>query len=212
MGVLRNCRPGCPVKCGWCGVGRVPCDTRPRGVPCGRCVRIEDATKKCRDQKWKELCNVEGTIKCATTQNCVLPQWILDGKDDCGDGSDEEPCRLVECVTSSTADPETTPAETTTTVVATTKPRLRTTTTTVTTTTTTTKVLTLPSEIGESCEFGQFRCLSGECIDGAKVLNGVKDCFDNSDESEPLCQVFFFATASTFLGNQCLSFPKNERN
>lgn len=32
------------------------------------------------------------------------------------------------------------------------------------------------------CEAGEFRCLSGECIDGSLVLDGKQDCYDNTDE------------------------------
>ncbi|ETN74372.1 Low-density lipoprotein receptor domain class A [Necator americanus] len=137
---------------------------------------------RCRDHRWKALCNVSGSIKCSSTANCVLPQWLLDGKDDCGDGSDEgkyricsrtfvkcfhgisEPCRLIECSTTiiasatSTTAATSVPPENSTPVGVSSAPGIR------------------------ICETGEFRCLSGECVEEGRVLDGVKDCWDSSDE------------------------------
>ncbi|KAK6743636.1 hypothetical protein RB195_010740 [Necator americanus] len=164
---LRNCRVDCPnMSDEWCGFGKVLCDTKLSGLPCGRCVRFEEMETRCRDHRWKALCNVSGSIKCSSTANCVLPQWLLDGKDDCGDGSDEEPCRLIECSTTTIASATSTtaatsvPPENSTPVGVSSAPGIR------------------------ICETGEFRCLSGECVEEGRVLDGVKDCWDSSDESK----------------------------
>lgn len=43
-----------------------------------------------------------------------------------------------------------------------------------------------PFTIPGECETGDFRCGSGECINGKKVLDEKKDCRDGSDEGRPL--------------------------
>ncbi|KAK6050821.1 Low-density lipoprotein receptor domain class A [Cooperia oncophora] len=120
-----------------CNCNRLLCDMHlsVKG-PCARCIRVKETNTRCPEYRWKKLCGLPSSIKCASTPNCVLPTWIMDGKDDCGDGSDEE--------------------------------------------------------IPMSCERGQFRCISGECIDGELVMDGKNDCFDNSDEGKD--EVTYFVT------------------
>lgn len=37
------------------------------------------------------------------------------------------------------------------------------------------------------CPDYAFRCKYGACINGDAVCNGVQDCVDNSDETQPQC-------------------------
>lgn len=39
--------------------------------------------------KGRNLCDEPEHFRCATTENCVLPEWLNDGVNDCADGSDE---------------------------------------------------------------------------------------------------------------------------
>lgn len=177
-----------------CGYGRASCDMRLTMrpiVPCVKCAHSNDV--RCTGQKWRSLCDMPDAIKCATTTNCVLLTWIMDGKDDCGDGSDEEPCRLLSC--SPSGDP---PSTTTvlTTVKATTTTTEQPSTTTVSMTTNTPLILTQPITFPTQCEAGEFRCLSGECIDGRLVLDGKQDCYDNTDEEYCLRHAMACSTES----------------
>uniref|UniRef100_A0A183FUA4 Sortilin_C domain-containing protein n=1 Tax=Heligmosomoides polygyrus TaxID=6339 RepID=A0A183FUA4_HELPZ len=156
-----------------CGYGRASCDMRLTMrpiVPCVKCAHSNDV--RCTGQKWRSLCDMPDAIKCATTTNCVLLTWIMDGKDDCGDGSDEEPCRLLSC--SPSGDPKSYAFD----VMYFSTVKLE------------------YSAFPTQCEAGEFRCLSGECIDGSLVLDGKQDCYDNTDEEYCLRHAMACSTES----------------
>ncbi|CAI4231211.1 unnamed protein product [Auanema sp. JU1783] len=168
--LVRNCIKDCPNGADeLCGRGQIFCDQGTEHFQCGQCVPAQDQLQACYDRKWQKLCSKDDSVRCLSTVNCVLQEWLSDGKDDCGDGSDEDPCTtgIINCQT----DSSNITLETTTTVP-------------------TNKTATIP----KSCELGQFRCQSGECIDSAEVLDEKKDCIDGSDEN--YCEHF---------GNECVA-------
>ncbi|CAP35517.1 Protein CBG17987 [Caenorhabditis briggsae] len=165
LAAVRDCTPDCPnMSDEWCGQGTILCDAGVGQHRCGKCVRPQDMVNLCLDRKWQHLCAYQGTYKCAKTMNCVFAKWLMDGKDDCGDSSDEDVCArgLVSCAGSE---------PTTTTVLepvtSTEKPKEK-----------KKKII-----LKDRCELGEFRCLDGECLDVSRVLDGHEDCSDASDEN-----------------------------
>uniref|UniRef100_A0A183EFL5 Low-density lipoprotein receptor domain class A n=1 Tax=Gongylonema pulchrum TaxID=637853 RepID=A0A183EFL5_9BILA len=122
---------------------------------CGKCVKPKDRELQCSDRRWRNICLEPNHFQCATTENCILPQWIADGVDDCADGSDEDLCALglpgcnetkIQQITTSPFDVDIGPKE--------------------------------------GCSDGEFRCMStNECISVTNVLDGEEQCADGSDES-----------------------------
>ncbi|CAI2347390.1 unnamed protein product [Caenorhabditis sp. 36 PRJEB53466] len=161
---VRDCTPDCPnMSDEWCGQGMILCDAGLAQKRCGKCVRPQDIPHQCLDRKWQHLCAYQGTFKCAKTMNCVFGKWLMDGKDDCGDGSDEDVCAhgLVSC-----SRKETTPTNILEPITSTEKPKTP-----------------RKPQVKERCGLGEFRCLDGECLDVARVLDGQEDCADASDEN-----------------------------
>ncbi|VDN22396.1 unnamed protein product [Gongylonema pulchrum] len=89
LSAVRDCFADCPNAADEeCPADSVLCDTKlQRG--CGKCVKPKDRELQCSDRRWRNVCLEPNHFQCATTENCILPQWIADGVDDCADGSDE---------------------------------------------------------------------------------------------------------------------------
>uniref|UniRef100_A0A914V7M5 Fibrinogen C-terminal domain-containing protein n=1 Tax=Plectus sambesii TaxID=2011161 RepID=A0A914V7M5_9BILA len=95
--LVRDCVINCPDGSDEeCGEGQLLCDNNmpsPGGNGCGICVEnTPTGVTACMDRRWAAVCEQENVFKCECTMNCVYPGWLLDGADDCGDGSDENPC------------------------------------------------------------------------------------------------------------------------
>uniref|UniRef100_A0A7E4WA72 Fibrinogen C-terminal domain-containing protein n=1 Tax=Panagrellus redivivus TaxID=6233 RepID=A0A7E4WA72_PANRE len=88
---IEDCSNGADENC---GVNKTVCDIgiKRSGARCGKCVLVDEVRSHCIDQKWTGLCGEPNVVKCANTKNCIYIEWINDGEDDCGDGSDENLC------------------------------------------------------------------------------------------------------------------------
>ncbi|GMT17972.1 hypothetical protein PFISCL1PPCAC_9269, partial [Pristionchus fissidentatus] len=196
---------GCPECPRGCPLGQSPCQMSNQRCPV--CVR-NPLPPYCLSTRWQRLCSSSPhALPCPHSPNCVLPHWLRDGIDDCGDGADEDPCGsgMLRCVTEDS---------------------LTTTTSTTAATTTTTKALEVivDERKGENgtaeqleslrggltgfnvsiiCEQFEFQCGSGECVLAARLLDGKEDCEDKSDEE--YCQIY--GASCTFPNKPCALQP-----
>ncbi|KHN72808.1 Tenascin-N, partial [Toxocara canis] len=161
VSAVRDCITDCPNSADEkCGISAVLCDERLQSG-CGKCVRKELVDTYCSDRRWRNLCEEPNHFRCATTENCVLQEWLNDGVNDCTDGSDEDPCLTGKgaCVNAtSSAAMVTSPYRSFATDF-------------------------IVERHEGKCVEGEFRCQNGnECIPVAYVLDGTPQCSDKSDE------------------------------
>uniref|UniRef100_A0A0N4ZZ67 Fibrinogen C-terminal domain-containing protein n=1 Tax=Parastrongyloides trichosuri TaxID=131310 RepID=A0A0N4ZZ67_PARTI len=177
---VRDCIKDCPNgEDEVCGRRQTLCDTVINWdiYNCGKCIDEGKDEVYCIDSIYKRLCNETSTVNCMSTNNCIPYQWLMDGYDDCGDSSDED-VRLSEVI--GKLDMSTTVGS----HLFSKKPH--------------------PEKLQEkhkkynvsedyagfyqdgifSCKENLFKCInSTQCIEVFKVLDGVEDCEDGSDEN-----------------------------
>ncbi|VDN01289.1 unnamed protein product [Thelazia callipaeda] len=155
---IRDCFIDCPNGADEeCPLNTILCDSKSRRG-CGKCVKAKERDIQCRDRRWRNICMEPRHFKCVSTDNCILIQWIGDGTDDCGDGSDEgDLCAFGFPGCNKTDESVMVPSPFTT--------------------------ATQTQRLSEECSESQFQCItSHECISIVHVLDGTEHCNDGSDE------------------------------
>uniref|UniRef100_A0A915IS96 Fibrinogen C-terminal domain-containing protein n=1 Tax=Romanomermis culicivorax TaxID=13658 RepID=A0A915IS96_ROMCU len=81
---FRDCRSDCSDGSDEsCWLGTSKCSDACTCVPTGT------ENSNCPISAGQSICQLRNTTKCALTSICVYNEWIMDGKNDCGDYSDE---------------------------------------------------------------------------------------------------------------------------